>query len=106
MFDLDTINETNELEYLKEKIRGKIKEFCETKLVFNELDQNDITEKITILLEELEEVDLDQLKNIPEENFTKKITNILVIEGLANIIKEFTPSQQKIFNETIKKNRN
>lgn len=81
------------------RISTIVENLIQSDSLFQELDKDEIIKLLVTLFEE--KLSPEQLRAIPDDELTRRIESIMMIEATAGMLNDLTPEEIEIFDATV-----
>jgi hypothetical protein len=78
-----------------------VDELIETNEIFRNIDKSALKESLSALVEKAPE----KLISLTDDELTRRIETVLVIEAAAGMLQDFTPEEMKGFEDSVKRRK-
>lgn len=89
----------------KDTVMRRISEIVDTLIedneIFKKIDKPELMESLSILVDKAPE----KLISITDDEITQRIETVMVIEAAGGMLKELTPEEMKVFEESVKRRK-
>ena len=85
-----------EKDALNSRISARVDNLIQSKSLFERLDKAEILKLLSTLVEE--NLSTEQVRAISDEELTRRIKKIMVIQTVAGTLNDLTPEQMEIFD--------
>ncbi|HEY9874276.1 MAG TPA: hypothetical protein V6D12_12615 [Candidatus Obscuribacterales bacterium] len=88
-----------EKDALNSRISARVDNLIQSKSLFERLDKAEILKLLSTLVEE--NLSTEQVRAISDEELTRRIKKIMVLQTVAGTLNDLTPEQMEIFDAAV-----